>query len=141
MDDVRVEAHYVDANGTTRQFTPSTGTDDFAVVDEALANSDTDYLSSSSPGDVVTMGLQNLIATGSTILGLQVVAQVRKETSGSAGHEPAFRIGGVNYFGTEVLISSTYEFTHQCYGKSPASGIAWTESEFNNAEVGAKKST
>lgn len=139
VGDIEIGGNLPNANGTTRNFTPSTGTDDFAVVDEAAANGDTDYLVASNVNDVVTMGFPN-VAAGAVILGVQVVCQVKKTAAGSAGHKAVTRIGGTNYAGAEVGLTTSYMFARQVWEVKPSDASAWIDSDFNSAEFGAKKS-
>ncbi len=139
--DVRIDALYPTSNGTTRDWTRSTGSDDFSLVDETAPNDDTDYLEAAAAGDLVTMGFPDAPAVGADIYGVQVVVSAKKTDAGSAGHKGATRIGSTDYLGTEVGLTTGYTFQRQCWDLSPDSGVAWTESEFNAAEFGAQKST
>lgn len=141
VGDVRIDAVLPTTNGTTRNFTPSTGTDDFAVVDEASANGDTDYVEASAVNDVVTMNFPNAPVTGADIYGVQVVAQAKKTDAGAAGHKAVTRLGGVDYLGAEVGLGSTYQFLTQPWAVKPSDASPWTDTDFNAAEFGAKKSS
>lgn len=138
--DVRVDVRRVTANGTNRDFTPSTGSDDYAVVDETLVNGDTDYLESSTVSHKVDMVTEDAAVSGADIHGVIVAAYARKTDAGAAGHKALVRIGSTDYVGTEVGLTSSYSFKLQVWELSPATGVAWTESEFNGAKFGAQKS-
>ncbi len=128
------------SNGNSRDFTRSTGADDYALVDETLVNGDTDYLESATATNKVSMGYSNCPVAGADIYGLVVAAYGRKTDAGAAGHKALVRISGTDYVGTEVGLTSSYSFKKQAWDTSPASGVAWTESEVNAAEFGAQKS-
>jgi len=140
VGDTRVDAVFPTSNGTTRDWTPSTGTDDYAVVDEAAANGDTDYLTGTAADDMVTMGFPNAPVAGADIYGLQVVAQARKTDAGTSGHKAVTRIGSTDYEGDEVGLASTYSFKMQPWDLKPSDATPWSESDFNAAEFGAVKS-
>src|SRR3990167_5464810 len=65
--DTRVECHYPNTNGNSNMSTPSTGTDRYATIDEALVSGDTDYNTIASVNDKDTVNVENLKATGATI--------------------------------------------------------------------------
>lgn len=127
-----------DANGAVRQWTPSTGSNDFSVVDEIPPNGDTDYLESTSAGNIVTMGYP-AIATTNAIKGLQVLNYARTTSTGSI--RGVARIGGTDYFATCPALSTSYGYKPAIFELSPDSGVAWTESEIDGAEFGTEHTT
>lgn len=141
MGDMRIDPRYATADGTYTALTPSTGVSHYALVDEASANGATDYNTAAAAGDKDSYVIQDAPVVGANILGVQVVAQASKTDAGAAGHKALTRISGADYTGTELGVPSTYAFLRQCWGKSPATSAAWTESEFNAAEFGVQKST
>lgn len=139
--DQRIDYRPLNANGANRDFTPSTGTDDFAVVDEAAANGDTDYLEASGVGDKVTGGVADAPVPGATITSMQVVAQARKTDAGSAGHKAVVRLGGTDYLGAEYGLTSSFAFQRECFRVKPDDDAPWEEADFNGCEPGAQKSS
>ncbi len=87
------------------------------------------------------MNFPNAPVTGADIHGIQIVAQIRKADAGAAGHKAVARIGSTNYLGTELGIPSTYAILREPMAVKPSDSTAWTESDFNAAEFGAKKSS
>jgi hypothetical protein len=79
---LRVDAHYPNAAGTYSQWIRSTGTDQWATVDEAQQNGDTDYNTATAVPDLDTLHFPNLINTGATIKGVQVCCTTRNPGSG-----------------------------------------------------------
>jgi len=139
--DTRMDVLLPSANGAVRDWTPSTGTDDFAVVDENPPNGDTDYLSASVVGDEVSLVFPDAPVVGADIHGIQLSAYGRKTDSGASGHKALARIGSTNFLGTERGLGSAYAFKREPWDLSPATSAAWTESEFNAAQFGAEKSS
>jgi len=141
MGDVRVDSLGPDGEGTTLNFTPSTGSTHYTLVDEATPNDDTDYNESSTVGHIDTLTFGAVPISGATVKAVQVVCSVRRTDAGVTGHKAMTRIGGTNYAGTEYSVSSSYSFRRQVWEDSPATATAWTDTEINGAEFGYQKSS
>lgn len=139
--DVRVDATYPTSDGSHSDFTLSTGATHFGTVDEALANSDTDYNYTSTVNNIDTLNYPNIPVAGATIPGYQIVSQVKKTDAGAATLKAVSRIGGTDYLGAEYGVPTTYAFIRQPQAVSPATSVALTEAEYNAAEFGVKKIT
>lgn len=139
--DTRVDYRTLTANGANRAFTPSTGTDDFAVVDEAAVNGDTDYLTAAAAADKCSGVCQDAPVPGAEIYGIQIIAWGKKTDAGASGHKGLIRIGSTDYLGTERGLATSYSCKREPMDVSPATAVAFTESEFNAAEIGAQKSS
>lgn len=138
--DVRVDAHYPDANGNSSMSTPSTGTDRYATVDESAPNGDTDYNTLAAVNDKDTLGVQNLIPSGATIVATQVLIAAEKTDAGAGSLCPVIRHSGVDYDGAGVgLAQGAYAYVRQPYPTNPGTSAAWTETNFNAVEVGYKR--
>lgn len=125
--------------GTTTQWTPSTGAN-YAAVDETTANSDTDYVSSSTSGQIDTYAMGDLAGTTSgTILAVAVNVVARDDAGGSPQLQPTIRSGGANYSGTAKATSSTYANLQEIWETDPATTATWTISGVNALEAGVKK--
>ncbi|MDH3376448.1 MAG: hypothetical protein OEQ39_05705 [Gammaproteobacteria bacterium] len=133
--DVNIRTVYPDANGTNRDFTLSTGTDDFAVVDEAIA-SETDYAYSSTAAHKVTMSTSNL-SSGRTIYAVVLNTWVGMDTAGSQNIKHVVRSGTTDYASSSTFaLSETARNEQTFYELNPDTAAAWTETNFNSAEFG-----
>ena len=139
LGDVRIDPHFVTANGNSNDSTPSTGTNRAANVDDTTPNGDTDYNSLTAANQVDTMTLQDLIRTGSNILGMQVSIYAEKTDAGTATIAPVIRAGGTDYVGTTQALTTSYGYFNQVYDTNPATGARPTEAEFNAFELGYKR--
>lgn len=70
LGDSRCEQLNANSDGATLNFTPSTGSSHFGVVDEAVVDV-SDYLSGSNVGDVDELGLTDMSNTPTTIHGVK----------------------------------------------------------------------
>lgn len=90
LGDVRVDAHLPSGAGTTSSWTPSTGSN-YACVDEAAPNDDTDYVSTMTVDAVDTYAFANFANPGGSIYGLQVLAACKKADAGTCTVAPVDR--------------------------------------------------
>lgn len=139
LGDVKCVARVASAgDGAVAQFTPSTGTDNGAMVDEATPDGDTTYNAAASSGLVDTYAFAALGITG-PILALNLHNHVRKTDAGTCDAEPVARIGGTNYTGTQTGVSQTGGYLTQLYETSPATVSPWTVGEVDGAEFGVRR--
>lgn len=136
--DIRVIERSVDGVGNKNQFTPSTGSNWQNVDDSATPDDDTTYNESSTVNHIDSMTTVNLGVTG-TIKGIEVLTYARKTDAGAGSLAPLWRIGGTDYAGTGVPLSTSYSYNSQLYRVSPATSAAWTTTEFDGAELGYKR--
>jgi len=140
LGDVRVDAHYpVTPDGTNHAWAPSTGSDNFAVVDEAAPNI-SDYNSTITLNDVDTFNLEAFKNTGARIIGAQLSLFHSKEDAGSCLVAPVVRTHATEYVGSDFAPSeSSYTYKTTPYEVNPYTGLAWSEEDLNAVEVGYKK--
>lgn len=136
--DMRVDAHFPNANGNSNQSTPSTGTDRYATIDEAAPNGDTDYNTITNVGDKDTVNIQPLANSGATPDAVQISLYAKKTDAGAAEICPVLRQDGVDYDGTSKIVGESYGYFTQQYELAP-DGTPWTEADFNALEVGYKR--
>ena len=137
LGDLRIDALYPNADGTYSQFTPSTGTDHFALVDETTPNT-TDYNDGSTVGDRDSYALGNLAAlTSQTVYAVQVNAAMNKDDAGAKSASTFVRSGGSNSDGASAALGTSQAYVSQMYETDPASA-AWTESTVNGMEAGVR---
>jgi hypothetical protein len=95
LGDKRVQWCPALAEGATSDYTPSTGTDNAALVDENPANDDTDYIESSTVGhiDYVTLSVSPTIPSGATVSAVAVVTTDKKTDGGTRTARHKIRFG------------------------------------------------
>lgn len=136
LGDVRVDALFPNADGTYSQFTPSTGTTHYALVDETAPNA-TDYNDGVNVGDRDSYGFQGLAAlTSQTVYGVQVNAATNKDDAGAKSVATFARSGTTNVDGATAVLGTSQTYVSQVYETDPSGGAAWTESAVNAAEFG-----
>lgn len=112
IGDKRVQWCPALAEGAQNDFTPSTGTDNAALVDDNPANDDTDYISSSTVGhiDYVTINVSPAVPAGATVAAVGVVTTDKKTDGGTrtARHKTRFGSGPTVANGPDFAPSTAY---------------------------------
>ena len=139
LGDVRVDAIFPNIDGNYSQFTPSTGTSHYQLVDETTPNTSDYNTSTATLNDRDSYGMGNLTSlVSNTIHGVQVVAAAaRTADTGSRGLATFIRSGSTNLDGTSKLQLASQAFTTQISETDPNTSSAWTLSGINAMEVGA----
>jgi hypothetical protein len=125
------------ANGSNTDWTRSTGTDDFALIDEVNRDM-TDYIESSTSTDTTTCGLD---ATGSEtgILALTVQTTHLLDAAGSEDIQHVVRHSSSESNSSSITVDSTSEATRMSvFETNPSTGSAWTAAEIDAAEAGVE---
>lgn len=134
-----VRTLYPQSDGTHTDFSLSAGSDHYALVDEAQANEDTDYIhtSTASDRDSFNFDLSDL-GTVDTIQDIQLVTSIRKEDPGTARTANQFSIttGPTTTDESSFAVGDNYVFERNIRETNPGSAAAWTTSD--SLEVGVR---
>ncbi len=136
LGDVRIDAIYPNGAGTHQAWTPSTGADHAALVDETAPNT-TDYLTGGAAGTKETLALQDLSINGA-ILGVQVNNAVSKTDAGACTIKNLIRSGSSEASGPTYAPSTTYLYSSSIHETDPATGAPWLTAAINALEAGAE---
>jgi len=138
LGDVRILAQLcLTGNGANVDFTPSTGTDHGALVDDATPIV-TDYNFSSTVGHRDTYLFPPITLTGVAVRGVTTWMYAAKSDAGTRTLARVHRIAGANYDGTGLPVGTSYAYLGQVDEVSPATGVAFTTVEINGTETGMK---
>ena len=122
--------------GNWEMFAPSSGTDVFAMVDDAAPDDNTTYNAGHVVGEKDTMAASNLPSSGD-IYAVQMDIYAVKQDAGNRSLREVYRIGSTDYVGNEVPLSpTTYAYQRAIRTVSPDTAVAWIESEVNGMEIG-----
>ena len=135
LGDIRIEAIIPDSDTATAQWTPSTGSDNYAMVDEIPPNdSDFVYTETNSDRDVYTL---------SDWIGLHkipvAIVQWLRAWKGSADSQDIKMItvsGATTVLSTPILVTSSPKMYKQILERDPDGDIPWTESSINDLKIG-----
>jgi len=144
LGDLRVEGQLAQTDaagggGTYQEFTPNTGTDHGALVDDASPDDDTTFVSSDTVNTRETFQFPAITLTAGTVYGIQLMANVMKTHSGARTMACMVRQGGTDTLGADQGISqTTYEYLWEIFQTNPTTAAAWNASSANDMEGGIK---
>lgn len=126
------------AAGNSAQWTPSTGSN-YQNVDETAPNDDTDYNVDNVSGHKDTFANSNLTLGVSTVVATQELTRARKDAAGALSIRQLVRVSSTDYDnGSDIALSTAYTYYYKRREVSPATSVAWTETEINALESGYK---
>ena len=133
--DVRIIAHNPNADTATINWTPSTGGDNYDLVDEVPAN-DSDYVYTSTDGlqDLYTVTAQTY--TDLTISGVVQWIRARKETADTQQIKILLKSGATLDTGAAIDLLTTYAYYSRILETDPDTGLAWVGTDLNSVEIG-----
>ena len=138
--DCAVSVIMPDGNGASQDFTPAgTGSAHWDRIEEKPPDDDTSYLESSTLNHEEFQTYED-IDTGLTVIGIQVIAYVKKTEAGVRAFLLGAREGGVNRYGQLSHFPSVndYIYFEQPMDKNAATTNQWTAAEVNSNEFGIK---
>lgn len=138
LGDSRIDTLFPTSDGNYSQFTPSTGSTHYVLVDETTPNT-SDYNDGAAVNDRDSYGLGNLSnITVQTVHGVQVNAALMKDDAGAKSACTMVRSGSTNADGASAPIGTSQAYVSQIYEEDPAAVAAWTETTVNAMEAGVK---
>jgi hypothetical protein len=119
----------------TFNWTPSTGTTGFPLIDEATPN-DADFISAGDPPpSPSTFGLENLEADVTSIRGVITVARMRKTDGGTCNAQVSVVSGASVDAGLNRPMTTAFTYWWDVAEVDPATSSAWTPVGFNAASL------
>jgi len=139
LGDVRILDLVPTADGNSSDWTPSTGVDNYAMIDE-LPPVDTDYVYTNTVGHKDTYVFQDLPASATTVYGITYVTRSFKTDAGTRTLRNVMRQASTDYersdSDTSISLSPSTAFYSETV--NPATAVAYTVSDINGNEFGFK---
>jgi hypothetical protein len=127
-----------ESDTSTIEWTPSTGSTHYDLVNENPSNADTNYVYTSTQTLRDLYNYPHLIGTG-TIKGLQLATQSRLAAGTSIILQTPIISNGVTEIGPDETLTSTSYFDYRHISTTdPNTGSAWTVDGLNAAQIGIK---
>lgn len=135
---LQIETAAPTADGTTREWTPSSGTDHFAIADNSAGGAgDAETLTASGSGIEDFFTYAPFAGAGEHVDTLVVTARVQADAGPGAQLKARARIGGSDYDASSPVPLPVFFGSRQMYSfRNPATGAAWTKTDVNTAEIG-----
>jgi hypothetical protein len=139
LGDVRVQCQLPTGDGAHTDWTPSTGVNHWANVDEVTPNGDTDYNSTNTLNNIDTYTLSPVTPLTGSVFARKVNMYARKDDAGARSIAAEIRHSSTDATGSNKALSTSYVYQSQIFETNPAnSSAAWTISDCNNDQVGVK---
>jgi len=141
---VVIEGIFPSADGDASDWTPASGTDNYAMVDDIPTDDDTSYVENNTEGAEDLYGYADLSTiTTEPILGLQVNTDVRmNEFPGEIDLHQSVKSGSTTSDGDATNIAmNDYVVATRVLETDPDTGSAWTVSGVGGAQFGIKVGT
>lgn len=141
LGDCRVDALFDNADGTYTDYTPSSGTVHYLMVDEPAPNDDTDYVSATTAGARDSYHLQTLPPMPNpTVLAVQACVSARKEDVDEIVLHTLLVSNGITSVGAGThALTSSYLYALDLWTLDPGTGLSWTEAAVNQLQVGVER--
>lgn len=133
----RAELLLPNGDGSTLNWTPSTGTSHFAVIDENPPVS-TDYLQASTVGNVDEIALSNLVGSPTQIYELRPFGFGQRTDATSRAISLGIKSGASVSDSSDIYLNSSGNGFERVLTTDPASGIAFTVSDVNALQLRPK---
>ncbi len=133
IGDVRIVTLFPVADATYTDWTPKTGTDHFAMVDEHIIDGDGSYVKDANAGDKDSYLLDTFLS--GTIFSAQLNIGARKGDASLRQIAPLIRQAGTDHVGSTVTLSSDYSFYSTRYDNDML-GAPWLAATINANEWG-----
>lgn len=137
LGDIKVETLYPSGAGNSTTWDPSAGSN-YQCVDEAASNNNTDYISTSTPGEIDTFVYGNLSSLDGTIFGVQVNIMARMDDSGTNKIAAVVRPASTDWIGDTKELTQLYNDHIQMFTVNPEDDAAWEIADVNGCEFGVK---
>jgi hypothetical protein len=137
LGDVQVIPSFVNNNGRVNQFTPNGAGANWQCVSETVPDDDTTYNSSNTVGQRDCY--RHSIPGGITqVLGLQIVAEVRKDIAGTRVIDLGVGNGTTESFGSDQTLSTSWGFARQIFDSNPNTSAAWASGDLTTFQSAIK---
>ncbi len=135
LGDIKVLDFLPTSDGDLTDWTPSTGSTHYTLVDETTPNT-TDNISSVVVTNTDLFHFQSVSAI--SLYALQIVHTVKTASGGANTIASASKISGAVYIADNLEVPATYQPRINILEVNPATGLPWTGAQVNASQFGVK---
>jgi len=136
LGESRVVVLYPNADTADADWTPSTGVDHFATVDETTVNGDTDYVVSGTVGDLDLYDVTDLGVTPDSVQAVRVTLCARNDDAASREVRSKVKSGAASANGAPHALTASYVYYRDIFETDPNTSAAWTAGGVNALQIG-----
>lgn len=136
LGEMKCEVVRPSADTATSDWTPLSGTDNFAMVDETLIDDDTTYNSSATVGQKDLFDLSDLSSTPASIAAVNIILTARKDDATAREIRHNMKNGATTTNGTTRALSASYVMYTDTYETNPDDSAPFTGADINAMQIG-----
>lgn len=125
VGDVKVFTDLPNADTADVDWTPLTGSDRYAMIDEVPADGDTSYDESTTAGDKMGVTFPALDAAVAQVLGVILVTKTKKTDAGACTLQVSIDSGGSQDAGAANPITTAYTYRFDVFETDPDTAAPW----------------
>lgn len=137
LGEQRIETLYPSADTAQKQWTPSTGSNNYGTVDETIMNT-TDFVSTNVLNNLDLYDFTNLSSTPNAISAVAVSALAQKDNVGTRAIAMPVKSGSTTSDGANNYLAGGYILSNRILETDPNTAGAWTSSAVNALQAGVK---
>jgi hypothetical protein len=139
LGDTRVVVQLPYTNGDLSQLENSNGnfTNNYSYVDSPVYQTST-FVASDTPGNEDTYNMADLPWPAGVVTAVQATILADKDNAATRYVKPLVRISGTDYVGTQTALSMSPEYALSLWDLNPATGLPWTITDVNDAQLGVR---
>ena len=134
--DLRISTLVPVADTGQKDWSPSSGSNNFSRVADIPPDDDTSWVASATPGDRDLYAMAPLGVTPLAIKGLQQTALARKDDAGDRALSLVLKSGAEVAVTPPAILGSSFAFIETIHEQDPASGAPWTPAAVDAAQAG-----
>jgi len=139
LGDSQVDTLYPNEDGAVVQWTPSSGSSHYSLVDDSGTIDESDYVYTSTLNAVDVYGLTDLSLLGTDVIHAVVVNSAAQKTeSGDIGLNGVVRISSTNYYSARLAVLDSVSVLQGIFTRNPATSAAWTRDAVNGLQAGVR---
>ena len=135
LGECRIDTLRPSADTATKDWTPSTGTANYAMVDETTFDA-SDYVTGASVGNKDYYDCANLSFTPASVFAVQVTTLAKKDDANTRTFRGNIKSSSTEGNGATRGLGTSYSIYSDIFETDPNGSIAWTATSVNAAQVG-----
>lgn len=136
---VRINTVMPTSDTVEADWAKNTGTDGFALIDDAAPDGDTTYIQAGTVGNISEFGMGTLPASVDTIAGIYVLTMGKLSEAGVGDVETSLVSGASVSPGGDKEFTTNYAYYGSVHPVNPDGNIAWTKTTFEAAKLRFEK--
>ena len=133
VGDKKVYTNFPNGDGADEDWTPSIGSNSYAMLDNVPPLDGSEYLSADNPGLTSSFAISNLPPEVVAIAGIMTATRAQKTDAGNAKIRVSIESVAANDAGAEHALSQAWTYYHDVFEVDPNTDAPWAVAAFNAA--------